>query len=183
MQAELTEPPNPPPIPTANRPNRCSWWTEMGLYIISSVSLCMRFCEPNPAETDRCSPLIWIKRFWRQTVLKKLTSSEVPLQKQFTRRWRHQRFWRSSEAGRLKNFQNIVQMKIKSRLSLQKIGRIKQRLFQWIGCLFSWESWKKGHLYEVYSHYLHYSVFVSAGTGTTVVPNSCACNFVPSDLK
>ena len=34
----------------------------------------------------------------KKEVLKKLTSSEVPLQKLFTRSWRHQRFWRSSRA-------------------------------------------------------------------------------------
>jgi len=47
------------------------------------------------------------KRFWRQAVLKKLMSSKAPLQKQFTRSWRHQRFWRSSEAERLKLFQML----------------------------------------------------------------------------
>jgi len=29
---------------------------------------------------------------------------------------------------------------------------------------------EKGHLYEVYKHYLHYSVFMSASTRTTAVP-------------
>jgi len=32
------------------------------------------------------------------------------------------------------------------------------------------ENVKKGQLYEVYNHYLHYSVFVSASTRTTAVP-------------
>jgi len=32
------------------------------------------------------------------------------------------------------------------------------------------ESIEKGHLYELYNHYLHYSVFVSASTRTTAVP-------------
>ena len=32
------------------------------------------------------------------------------------------------------------------------------------------ESTEKGHLYEVYNHYLHYSVFMSTSTRTTVVP-------------
>ena len=64
-------------------------------------------------------------------------------------------------------------MKIKSRLSLQKIGRIKQRLFQMnlkVLDAYSVESVEKGHLYEVYNHYLHYSVFVSASTRTTAMP-------------
>jgi len=64
-------------------------------------------------------------------------------------------------------------MMIKSRLSLQKIRRIKQRLFQMNLKAFdaySVESVEKGHLYEVYNHYLHYSVFVSASTRTTDVP-------------
>jgi len=34
---------------------------------------------------------------------------------------------------------------------------------------YSVESVEKGHLYEVYNHYLHYSVFVSASTRTTAV--------------
>jgi len=64
-------------------------------------------------------------------------------------------------------------MKIESRLSLQKIGRIKQWLFQMdLKALdaYSVESVEKWHLYEVYNHYLHYSVFVSASTRTTAVP-------------
>jgi len=35
---------------------------------------------------------------------------------------------------------------------------------------YSLESVEKGHLYEVYNHYLHYSDFMSASTRTTVVP-------------
>jgi len=35
---------------------------------------------------------------------------------------------------------------------------------------YSLESVEKGHLYEVYNHYLHYSIFMSANTRTTVVP-------------
>jgi len=64
-------------------------------------------------------------------------------------------------------------MMIESRLSLQKIGRIKQRLFQMdLKALdaYSVESVEKGHLYGVYNHYLHYSIFVSASTRTTAVP-------------
>jgi len=64
-------------------------------------------------------------------------------------------------------------MMIESRLSLQKIGRIKQRLFQMdLKALdaYSVESVEKGYLYEVYNHYLHYSVFVSASTRTIAVP-------------
>jgi len=67
---------------------------------------------------------------------------------------------------------NVVQMMVESRLSLQKIGRIKQRLFQMdlkILDAYSVESVEKGHLYEVYNHYLHYSIFVSASTRTTAV--------------
>ena len=36
--------------------------------------------------------------------------------------------------------------------------------------LILWRALKKGHLYEVYDHYLHYSVFMSASKRTTVVP-------------
>ena len=64
---------------------------------------------------------------------------------------------------------------IESRLSLQKIGRIKQRLFQMdLKALnaYSVESVEKGRLYEVYNHYLHYSVFVSSSTRTKVVPTT-----------
>jgi len=64
-------------------------------------------------------------------------------------------------------------MMIESCLSLQKIGRIKQRLFQMnlkVLDAYSVESVEKGHLYEVYNHYLHYSVFVSASTRTTAMP-------------
>jgi len=50
---------------------------------------------------------------------------------------------------------------------------MKQRLFQIdfkaLGA-YSLESVEKGHLYEVYNHYLHYSVFMSASTRTTDVP-------------
>jgi len=63
-------------------------------------------------------------------------------------------------------------MMIESRLSLQKIGRIKQRLFQMDFKaleVYSVETVENGHLYEVYNHYLHYSVFVSASKRTTVV--------------
>jgi len=77
------------------------------------------------------------------------------------------RSWKTEE------LQNVVQMKIKSRLSLQKIGRIKQRLFQMnLKALdaYSVESVEKGLLYEVYNHYLHYYVFVSASTRTTAGP-------------
>jgi len=35
---------------------------------------------------------------------------------------------------------------------------------------YSVESVEKGHLYEVYNHYLHYSVFVSSSTRTITVP-------------
>ena len=35
---------------------------------------------------------------------------------------------------------------------------------------YSVEIVEKGLLYEVYNHYLHYSVFMSASTRTTVVP-------------
>ena len=107
--------------------------------------------------------------------------------KRFWRSWRHQKhLFRSSspEADVIRGFEdqqrledwrtsNVVQMKIKSRLSLQNIGRIKQGLFQMdLKALdaYSVESVEKGLLYEVYNHYLHYSVFVSASTRTTVVP-------------
>jgi len=51
----------------------------------------------------------------------KLTSSEASEDHQELKIIRS---WKTEE------LQNVVQMKIKSRLSLQKIGRIKQRLFQ-----------------------------------------------------
>jgi len=35
---------------------------------------------------------------------------------------------------------------------------------------YSLESVEKGNLYEVYNHYLYYSVFMFASTRTTVVP-------------
>jgi len=35
---------------------------------------------------------------------------------------------------------------------------------------YSVESVEKGHFYEGYNHYLHYSVFMSASKRTTVVP-------------
>jgi len=35
---------------------------------------------------------------------------------------------------------------------------------------YSLESIEKGHLYEVYNHYLHYADFMSASIRTTVVP-------------
>ena len=79
------------------------------------------------------------------------------------------RSWKTEE------LQNVVLMKIKSRLSLQKIGRIKQRIFQMnLKALdaYSVESVQKGLLYEVYNHYLHYSFFVSSSTRTTAVPTT-----------
>ena len=98
---------------------------------------------------------IWRKRFWRS--------------------WHHQKLlFRSSspEAGRLKNFK-CCSNEDWITPSLQKTGRVKQRLFQmdWKASdAYSVESIEKGNLYEVYNHYIHYSVFVSAGTRTTVVP-------------
>ena len=50
---------------------------------------------------------------------------------------------------------------------------MKQRLIQKelkVLDAYSLESVEKGHLYEVYNHYLHYSDFMSASTRTTVVP-------------
>jgi len=50
---------------------------------------------------------------------------------------------------------------------------MKRRLFQMdLKALdaYSLESVEKGHLYELYNHYLHYSVFMSASTRTIVVP-------------
>jgi len=118
------------------------------------------------------------KRFWRQVVLK-LTSSETLFSEAG-----HQKLT-SSEASedhqelkiiwswKTEELQDVVQMNIKSRMSLQKIGRIKQRLFQMnLKALdvYSVENVEKGLLYKVYNHYLHYSVFVSASTRTTYVP-------------
>jgi len=86
--------------------------------------------------------------------------------------------WRSSGAEDHHELEDwgtssVVQMKIESRLSLQKIGRIEQWLSQMdLRALDAYlvESTEKGHLYEVYNHYLHYSVFMSTSTRTTVVP-------------
>jgi len=50
---------------------------------------------------------------------------------------------------------------------------MKQRLFQKdLKALdaYSFERVEKGHLYEVYNHYLHYYVFMSTSTRTTAVP-------------
>jgi len=50
---------------------------------------------------------------------------------------------------------------------------MKQRLIQKdlkVLDAYSLESVEKGHLYEVYNHYLHYSDFMSASTRTTAVP-------------
>ena len=50
---------------------------------------------------------------------------------------------------------------------------MKQQLFQKdLKALdaYSLERVEKGHLYEVYNHYLHYSVFMSVSTRTTAVP-------------
>jgi len=89
---------------------------------------------------------IWRKRFWRQAVLKKLTSSEAPLQNQFTISWHHQRFWRSSKAERLKNFKccskddwitPIIAEDWENKTTAISNG------FEGIGCLFSWERWKR----------------------------------------
>ena len=80
--------------------------------------------------------------------------------------------WRSSGAERLKNFK-CCSNEVWSCLSLQKIGRIKQRLSRMdLKALdtYSVESVEKGHFYEGYNHYLHYSVFMSASKRTTVVP-------------
>jgi len=55
--------------------------------------------------------------------------------------------------------------KIKSRLTLQKTRRVRQRpIWKDLKALdaCSLKSVEKGQLYEVYNHYLHYSVCVSA---------------------
>ena len=100
------------------------------------------------------------KRFWRQAVLKKLASSEAPLQKLVTRSWRHQkhlkiiRSWRSSEAGRLKNFKccsnedwitPIIAEDWENKTMAISNG------FEGIGCLFSWERWKRTFVRSVQS--------------------------------
>ena len=124
---------------------------------------------------------IWRKRFWRQAALKKLTSSEAPLQKQFSRSWRHQRFWRSSEAGRRKNFKccsnedwitPIIAEDRKSETTDFSNG------FEDIGCLFSWEHWKRTFVRSVQplSPLLCFCVCKYKN-------NSCACNGVPPDLE
>jgi len=97
-------------------------------------------------------------------VVLKLTSSEASEDHQELKIIRS---WKTEE------LQNVVQMKAKSRMSLQKIGRINQQLFQMkLKALdaYSVGSVEKGLLYEVYNHYLHYSVFVSPSTRTTIVP-------------
>ena len=114
------------------------------------------------------------KRFWRSWRHQKHSS-----QKLVTRSWRHQkhlkiiRSWRSSEAGRLKNFKMLFKWRLNHACHCKywenKTTAISNE-FEGIECLFSWEHWKKGLLYEVYNHYLHYFVFVSASTRTTAVP-------------
>jgi len=121
---------------------------------------------------------------WRKEVLKTSGSEEAGVIRSTSSEAGHQKLT-SSEASedhqelkiirswKTEELQNVAQMKIKSRLSLQKIGRIKQRLFQMdLKALdaYSVESVEKWLLYEVYNHYLHYSIFVSASTRTTAVP-------------
>jgi len=75
---------------------------------------------------------IWRKGFWRQAVQKKLMSSEAPLQKQFSRSWCHQKFWRSSEAGQLKNFKWWLNHAYHCR----RLGEQYNNYFKWI-----WRHW------------------------------------------
>ena len=96
--------------------------------------------------------------------------------KRFWISWRHQRFWKSSEDGRLKNFKCCSNDEWITPIILEywenKTTAISNGL-EGIGCLFSWERWKRTFVQNiVYSHYLHYSVFVSASTRTTVVPET-----------
>ena len=112
-------------------------------------------------------------RSWRKEVLKTSGPEANVIRSTLFRSWRHQKHLKIIRSWKTEELQNIVLMKIKSRLSLQKIGRIKQRLFQMnLKALdaYSIESVEKGLLYEVYNHYLHYSVFVSASTRTTAGP-------------
>jgi len=48
---------------------------------------------------------------------------------------------------------------------------------------YSVESVEKGHLYEVYNHYLHYSDFVFVSTRTTTVPATVFLSRLGMDLK
>jgi len=110
---------------------------------------------------------------WRKEVLKtsgskvyqKLMSSETPHQKQDHQKLNTSkvmkilRRWRSSEAERI--VASKVVQRIQSRLSLKKTWRMKQRLVQMdLKSLdaYSLEKVEKGQLYEVYNHYLHYSI-------------------------
>jgi len=127
--------------------------------VMESTSRKLEVSEEKKVLKAKCS--------WSADVIRSTSSEERSPEAVFIRS-----IWRSLEAGRLKERQDVVQMKIKSRLSLQKIGRIKQRLFQMdLKALnaYSVESVEKGLLYEVYNHYLHYSVFISASTRTTFV--------------
>jgi hypothetical protein len=72
--------------------------------------------------------------------------------------------------------------RFKSSLVLQKTRRVKQRLIQKdlkaldVGFL---KSVEKGQLYELYNHYLHYSVLSLQQDKY----NSYACTSVPPDLE
>jgi len=114
------------------------------------------------------------KKFWRQKAQKKLTSSEA-LSSSEASSPEADVIRSSKEHQKLKDwsFSNVVQMMILSRLSSEKTRNMKQWIVQKdLKALdaYSLESVEKGHLYEVYNHYLHYSDFMSASTRTTVVP-------------
>jgi len=71
---------------------------------------------------------------------------------------------------------------IYSRLALQKTERTKQQLIQMdLKALdaFTLERVDKGHLYELYNYYLHYSVLSLQQDKR----NNYACTSVPSDLE
>ena len=74
--------------------------------------------------------------------------------------------WKTEE------LQNVVQMKINTTVIAgdweNKTTAISNG-FEGLDA-YSVESVEKGLLYEVYNHYLHYSIFMSASTRTTIVP-------------
>jgi len=126
------------------------------------------------------------KRFWRQVLLKWWRHQKHVIISKITKGKFHQKICRSSGAAdhqKLKELklQKAVQ-RIQSRLSLQKTRRMKQRPIQMdLKSLdaYSLKRVEKEQLYELYNHYLHYSVLYLQQDKN----NSYACTRVPPDLE
>jgi len=113
---------------------------------------------------------------WSADVIKN-TSIEAHI----TRSIFHHMFWRSSEAERIEASRRLFKG-FKSRLSLQKTRRMKQRPIQMdLKSLdaYSLKRVEKGQLYELYNHYLHCSVLSLQQDKN----NSYADTSVPPDLE